>query len=798
MSARKRGSDARSTNRFTREQRDLVEVFTVVAELNQRCANHGFDENAGSLRSCIDELRSESERVRVWTSEIATTAKPIGLIGSASGIVEKLTGRLLGRDSRADDLERSLPAAVVREGPKWIARKDQFASRRILMDVGKDLSPAPMRVVAEALNPMHVVQDFAIGVLGIRPETVNHTIQRAFRRALPNPYASWKGALWQVCASFNEIFYGTSKPSHASARAVRETWVSYPFLLAQLENVVRGSSAAPDEEHDAAFALFLFLHFCGALRTEFVKSETTDSLEYAAAPRLYLTANRPLQYTYFQTRIFGAISGMPGLNGVFRGGLLPHADRGRTFVITGPAGSGKTSLALHMMADMAYRGRLAIYFSIEESYEVIVARLITFGLLDANRFDVCAGPAQAAKLLEARKKDAKDRVDQGDVEQSRKGLLVLGGSETDTTIAELVRSVCDLADPYRETWGRALAVDSIDAYVARISPEGESNLERRKRLVSDISAIESNRFWAIILSEADSQESGLLRYLADTVIELGIDDVPGGRLLQVHKCRTQAYHQGEHPFRIAEGKGVVIYPSVAAVLSTTRTRARWALNESRRIPVADPKTLTTGAVTPNAGVVMERSSVLLWGPEIRREQRLLGFVTEPSVSSLPTGPGTSEPPGSVLIVNFRTPEVRFEQMLRAKEMTSLAGRWERIRRRRVRWYSPGENLTAAQFLAELWEQIAESQRDGCKLERIAFNEVEQALDVLPSLGREPLFWSAVLEQTNAQAITSFFSVEQETEDPLVQLLRAAVDYSFYFAKDTHVEKSPSGYPPGSA
>src|SRR5262249_7796437 len=100
-----------------------------------------------------------------------------------------------------------------------------------------------------------------------------------------------------------------------------------------------------------------------------------------------------------------------------------------------------------------------------------------------------------------------------------------------------------------------------------------------------------------------------------------------------------------------------------------------------------------------------------------------------------------------------------------------------------------------QFLMELREQIAEAQLDGLPLERVAFNEVDQALEVLPSLEREPLFWSSVIELLNTQGITSFFFLDTTEEDALVRAFRASVDYSVSTFGVAEFEKTPSDFPP---
>ncbi|NOZ59015.1 MAG: ATPase [Euryarchaeota archaeon] len=67
-------------------------------------------------------------------------------------------------------------------------------------------------------------------------------------------------------------------------------------------------------------------------------------------------------------------TGVPGLDGLIEGGLLP----GRTYVVSGPPGSGKTTFGVQFLAAGAWQGERGMYVSLLEDVENIVYDMTTF------------------------------------------------------------------------------------------------------------------------------------------------------------------------------------------------------------------------------------------------------------------------------------------------------------------------------------------------------------------------------------------------------------------------------------
>jgi KaiC/GvpD/RAD55 family RecA-like ATPase len=516
-----------------------------------------------------------------------------------------------------------------------------------------------------------------------------------------------------------------------------------------------------------------------------------------------VSALRPLGYTYFQTRVFGVISSVPGLSNVFRGGLLPRTDSGRAIALLGPAGIGKTVFALQILADIARFGGLSVYLSFEESYDSIVDRLVTFGLWDHFKFQVKRAGDDLTQVIQKA---------QAQEEEHGKGLLIFyePGDAAGTTLPDIIDTIGQSVANWEGF--KALAIDSvnslplpfgsfpegIDESIVRIEPwklygppSERLSEESRSYLYDSIVRIEHWKLYGILLGEKDGRYYRVLPYLADTVIELGSDENARTRWLEIKKCRVQDYHEGRHPFRLLDSRGAIIYPSLASRRSSLRGRVRSTLSQHRVILYPSPpergrpKNLTPDLVIP------EKSATLIWGPQGSGKTLVaLKLLTGASTLRKKEGTGSSWSgnrfdlwtPQNVMVITFRASEKNFEQSLRNQK--DLASKWKRIQQNWVRWYSPGSNLTAEQIVAEIWRYFKDSRRKGVPVDRILFDETEVAADVLPALQRDSLFWPTILELTSTEAATSFFVCESVNEEQsAMRVLRASMDNILYVRRE---------------
>ncbi|HEV7588717.1 MAG TPA: RAD55 family ATPase, partial [Longimicrobium sp.] len=611
---------------------------------------------------------------------------------------------------------------------------------------------------------------------------------------LPNEQ-EFRFALAHVCDRVNEMFFGHAHPSH-SVLAARGATLGTAFLVHEITallTAVSARSTLPASHAEAlplAMGLYLFLRLRRLVRFryQFLPDMPDPDEEHERAPqgpplvaraahrRQCVSMLRPLEYTFLQTAIFGIQTGIQGLNFVLRGGLLPRREAGRTFVITGPAGCGKTLLGLQLLCDIASKGGLGVYCSFEEDYDSIAERLVTFDLLRPT-FRILLGSEGPLEKL------------RGEAHHPCGTLLFYKLEAGATTGVGAIMAELAAATRYTQ---RALVLDSLNALTWAESASAD---DLRQMLYGVIRAVEKEHFFGFLLSEADDPRLSVVPYIADTLIELAPASKGRMRRMEVSKCRTQDYHRGPHPYHLAERKGVVVYPSLGAVRDTIRRRVSATLSEHRAIRL--PPVLGEALGVER---IEEKSSVLVSGvPEASVLLFALQLLTEaPHASARAEARAPAREKAnvnSVLVVTFNTPEVRFNQMLRRH--AELSRRWSGIVQTQLRWYSPGGSLTGDQILAELRQYILRGRRYGSPIERVLFYEVELAEQLLPSLATERLFWPTVLQLLNTEAVTALFVVGEVSSlhPTTLAAIEAEVDYSFHFS---HTPPANGRGAPGAA
>ncbi|HEX8319391.1 RAD55 family ATPase [Longimicrobium sp.] len=643
-------------------------------------------------------------------------------------------------------------------------------------DVAKHL---PVRLYDEFLDPIAALRMYLTRVHDVREVEVGHYLQNWIVTTFRIPHTQeFRFTLAKVCDAVNEIFHGVSHPAHRSL-AARGATLGTSLLVQTIARLLDGVGK---ESLSYALGVFLFLRKRRLLRFRYQLLEvplsdpsapagsSSDSARErvvgrAAHRRQCVSMLRPLEYTFLQTAIFGIQIGIQGLNFVLRGGLLPRVATGRTFVISGPPGSGKTLFALQLLCDIAAKGGLGVYCSLEEDYDSILERLVTFDLIRPS-FRVLLGKDEPLELL---------RSERATAEEHPCGTLLLyqlphgEPARISEIVEELTRDTA-----YNV---RALVLDSLNALTF------EENIQQdriRTSLYSIVREVEDHRFFGFFLSEADDPRLGVVAYLADTVLELTPSERGQMRRLEVRKSRTQDYHRGPHPFHLAERKGIVVFPSLGSVRDTIRRRVTATLSQHRHIPL--PAELGNSLGVP---YLQEKSSVLIAGAPVSTVlQFSLQLFTEPSNDErrpLLNRLGTSGRVRNALIVTFNTSEVRFNQILRRNR--ALHSRWVKMSfqgQPQLRWYSPGGSLTADQVLAELRQYILRGRRYGHPIERVLFYEVEMIDRLLPTLAAEKLFWPTIIQFLNTEAITSMFVVNELDAhmSSASQTLEAEADYSF--------------------
>jgi KaiC/GvpD/RAD55 family RecA-like ATPase len=634
----------------------------------------------------------------------------------------------------------------------------------------------------EIIDPLLCAHAFLIDVAGVNENASGFYIQRWLRSAFDLQITlHMKYSIPRICERLNTIFFAAEAPMMQNVHTARTGVVGTTLLISEIEQSIRNGAldASAGDQADSsilsqAIGIFLFLRFVQVFRVryfwldEHLDTSFPSDVLSVRQPRQSASALRPIEAGYLKTKVFGVLSSIPGLNAIFRGGLLPGVDEGRSIILSGPPGSGKTTFALHLLADIASQGGIGVYISLEESYNAIVERLVTFGLATKSLYRVVSGGHNLATHIKSRRRESEGMI----------YLFSLGEEEH----FSVVETISKLADQIGDHFAiRALAIDSINALEFSEGTDKEALRQpgsRRLLLKSTVDAVERGEFFGCIITEEGDSRFDALPYLVDTVMHIGADQQQG-RWMRIDKCRSQNYQDGVHTFRMLEGRGVVIYPSLAATRSTLRRRVKNTLSEQRVIPLP-------GGMSESLVRIAEKSSCLISGPpNMGKSLFLLNLLTEPTlyIGSAGTERQRNQERSEarrhrVLLVTFRTPEVKILQAVRQR--SGLYQRWQRTQADALlRWYSPGQHLTGDQIIAEIVRYLRRSRRDGQPIERVAFAEIDAAEHVLPALKREELFWQTLFELVTTEAVTAFFVGTDRHEASPLRFLSSEVDYAFH-------------------
>jgi circadian clock protein KaiC len=217
-------------------------------------------------------------------------------------------------------------------------------------------------------------------------------------------------------------------------------------------------------------------------------------------------------------------SGHPELDDLLGGGL----DRGTTTLIVGPAGTGKSTLAMQYAAQMAQAGQASFMFSFDEIRGIVLARADALGLNFTKHVD--------RGLISVQ------QVDPAEISPGEFGARVIRG----------VADGCKL-----------IIIDSLNGYINAMPGEQYLNNQLHElsaylnqQGVVTIFIMAQHGFVSILETPAD------LSYLADTVVNIRFFETAGvvRQALSVMKKRSGHHERtirefqlrGKHGLRIGE------------------------------------------------------------------------------------------------------------------------------------------------------------------------------------------------------------------------------------------------------
>ena len=221
-------------------------------------------------------------------------------------------------------------------------------------------------------------------------------------------------------------------------------------------------------------------------------------------------------------------TGIDGLDTVVHGGLIP----GRSYMLTGRPGTGKSLVALHYLATGAAAGEDCLYVNLEETTEDIRANAAAVGI-DLDGVDFLDLSPSSDVFADDRQYDvfSPDEVEGPDVAR---------------TIADRVE---------RDSPDRVV-VDPI-TQLRTLSPD---DYQFRKHIASFAQLLAEHDATVVFTSQSTANEpDDDLQFISDGTIELGRAE--RGRTLAVPKFRGSAVESGEHSMRITDD-GVIVYPKL--------------------------------------------------------------------------------------------------------------------------------------------------------------------------------------------------------------------------------------------
>ncbi|MDX1951006.1 MAG: ATPase domain-containing protein [Verrucomicrobiota bacterium] len=215
-------------------------------------------------------------------------------------------------------------------------------------------------------------------------------------------------------------------------------------------------------------------------------------------------------------------SGIKELDALFGGGL----DRGTSSFIIGPAGTGKSTLALHYAAEMGRRGEKSIIFVFDEVRGVMLRRGESLGL------------------------ELKRLIDDGTVIIQQIDPAELSPGEFAVRIRNHVEKGCKL-----------VVIDSLNGYL--------NSMPGEKYLINQLHELCSYLNQQGVVTILILAQQGLmaaaeapvdLSYLADTVVNLRYFEAYGEvkQAITVIKKRTGPHERAIREFKLEAGKGIRI------------------------------------------------------------------------------------------------------------------------------------------------------------------------------------------------------------------------------------------------
>lgn len=243
-------------------------------------------------------------------------------------------------------------------------------------------------------------------------------------------------------------------------------------------------------------------------------------------------------------------TGIKGFDGLTLGGL----PRGRTTLVAGTPGSGKTIFAVQFLAEGARRGEPGVYVTFEERPDDIARNVSTLG------WDISSWQEQGLWRVV----DASFRGEDAGI--------VVGSFDLDALIGRIEHAI-DQVGAVR------VAIDSLGAVFSRL---GQRHEDLRLQLGQVAERLRRLGVTTVITAERRDDSAGVIdrhqmeEFVADNVVILRhtLDDERRRRTVEVLKFRGSHHQEGQYPFVIVPDQGIRVVPLHTLDLTQPTSDAR--------------------------------------------------------------------------------------------------------------------------------------------------------------------------------------------------------------------------------
>ena len=330
---------------------------------------------------------------------------------------------------------------------------------------------------------------------------------------------------------------------------------------------LRSSLAGHYAPEQAQRHIDLFIEMCRAL--DYVRA-------HYQVKRINLRTSN-IDAEFLLANLFGMPTSIKGFDELFGGGGLilagdPAAPGeshlgGRTVLIRGRSGTGKSLLSMQLAVQVARLGGAAWLMPLEQTAEECLYSLKSVRAFpDDGSVVVATDVASASAALSQR--------------NGNQGVLIILKTVKDS-FTDFLQIFAENAAFMKNYPLRLISVDPVNSItVEGLGPQSRTDL--RAQTIRMIDRVEHSGTNIMLVAEENetngTSHSSDLQFeenIADTVIRLSVKKRRdyAQRYFEITKSRFQREQTGEHPFEISPGTGFTIYPSSAAIISKIQPRS---------------------------------------------------------------------------------------------------------------------------------------------------------------------------------------------------------------------------------